>query len=345
MVKSKTVVSKQETKTLTNTAAVNGWDHNDESVKSWNHKQSPFEHLYVDITHKCNMKCNVCYNPIRTIPDLSVDWFNDVVKNLPHPTELVILGGEPTIHKDFFEFIEVAYKHGHSVYIPTNGKKIARDKSFCKELARLNKVGRMKIYTDMSGGIAEPGFGGENGYYYEKIHGEQSYEEKIQMIENLKEMKFKRLTISAIIIRGLNEVVMPDMFELAKRYETTIREIAYKSQGKIGRYHGDAAPYLTNDWILLMLKQKLATPKTLSNVVMSGFVDERCGGKNCCYYYMHNRRLMISWLDFLCNTCWKRGQLIEGPDSDDARVEYMFESLQANDFNKLFPVIKKVEAE
>jgi hypothetical protein len=39
----------------------------------------------------------------------------------------------------------------------------------------------------------------------------------------------------------------------------------------------------------------------------------------------------VSWLDFLCNTCWLRGQLLE----KDFKVEYMFESLQVNDFNVL----------
>ena len=60
--------------------------------------------------------------------------------------------------------------------------------------------------------------------------------------------------------------------------------------------------------------------------------------KNCCFHYAKTNKLSVFWLDFLNNTCWMRGQLREKDGNVIPEVEYMFESLQANDVNKI-PVI------
>jgi MoaA/NifB/PqqE/SkfB family radical SAM enzyme len=326
--------NRNSTTQLVGSNAVNGWIHDSEAGKQFIVDENPFPFLFVDLTYRCNMSCNVCYNPVRPMPDMSLEYFSEAIKRLPNPIEIRMLGGEPTIHKDFFEFVDVAFKHGHNVYISSNGKKAAKDLNWAKELKRISKMypsQKLKMHMDMSGGKAEKGFAGEDNKFYNIIHNEPAYEEKVQALVNYEKAGIGRVTVSAILIRNLNESVIPDMFSIADDFQKVIREVAFRSQGRIGRYVGNEEPYVTNDWIRLMFEYKMANKISLSNVVMAGFMSDKCRGKNCCYHYKQDRKLHVSWLDFLCNTCWLRGQLME----KDFKVEYMFESLQVNDFNKI----------
>ncbi len=289
-----------------------------------------FPFLFVDLTYRCNMKCNVCYNPVRPMPDMSLRYFEKAIKKLPHPIEVRMLGGEPTLRKDFYEFCKIAFDHGHSVYLSTNGKRLAVDRGCAKKLKTLynqrkNLKAKLKIHIDMSGGL-DPQF-------YEKIHNDKdALLSKLGALDSLKKENIGRTTISAILIRGLNESVIKDLFEIADRYPQVIREVAFRSQGNIGRYlSGYGKPYKTNEWLMLMRKMGFLNRDHFSKVIHSGFMDDRCEGRNCCYQYQYNRILTSSFLEFLNEGCWQRGQLLE----EEYRIEYMFESLEANDINRI----------
>lgn len=326
--------NRESTAKLIGNQSVNGWIHDPEAGKQFSVENNPFPFLFVDLTYRCNMACNVCYNPVRPIADMTLEYFEEAVSRLPNPIEIRMLGGEPTIHRQFFEFVDTAFKHGHNVYVSSNGKKAANDISWVKELRTLSKkypTQKLKMHMDMSGGKAEKGFAGEDNKFYHIIHNEPAYEEKVQALKHYAESGIGRVTISAILIRNLNESIIPDMFSIAEDHKRVVREVAFRSQGRIGRYVGNEEPYVTNDWIRLMFQYGMANKLNLSDVIMAGFMSEKCRGKNCCYHYRQDRKLTVSWLDFLCNTCWLRGQLLE----KDFIVEYMFESLQVNDFNNL----------
>ena len=38
----------------------------------WHIDNNPFPNLYVDLTERCNMDCNFCYNPERSKADLRI---------------------------------------------------------------------------------------------------------------------------------------------------------------------------------------------------------------------------------------------------------------------------------
>ena len=92
-------------------------------------RENPFPIIYVDLTHRCNMNCNLCYNPIRTLPDMELSYFEEVCKKLPERVLFRFMGGEPSSHPEFFDFIDVAGKYRHVVSFCTNGTKFA-DRSF-----------------------------------------------------------------------------------------------------------------------------------------------------------------------------------------------------------------------
>ena len=290
--------------------------------------ENTFPFVFVDLTYRCNMKCNVCYNPVRPMPDMSIDYFKSAIQKLPHPIEVRMLGGEPTIHKRFFDFCEVAFDNGHSVYVSSNGKKLANNLNFVKKLKQLlenrkDKKSKLKIHIDMSGGL--------QNNLYQKIHAEDVLKTKLKALSNLEKAKIGRVTISAILIKNLNESVISDLFKIAEKFPRVIREVAFRSQGNIGRFINGHGSYSTNEWVYLMQQQDFLNKDHFSKVIHAGFMDKRCKGKNCCYHYRYNRNLTVSFLEFLNKGCWQRGQLLE----NKYEIEYMFESLIANDSNKL----------
>lgn len=80
------------------------------------------------LTFRCNFHCNMCtqgeefrkadYNELS-----AVEWgklFDDLTQKIEHP-RLVIMGGEPLLHKNFDEFLNLAYKKGLYTHVITNG--------------------------------------------------------------------------------------------------------------------------------------------------------------------------------------------------------------------------------
>jgi len=309
---------------------------NDESIQKFPIEDNTFPFVFIDTTLRCDYSCNQCYNPVMPRPDMNVDSFKEVINRLPNPIEIRLLGGEPTLHKDFFKTIDIIFEAGHSCYLSTNGYRIGQDIEFTKKLKEHSKKGKMRIHMDFSCGLSER--------LAEVHHADKnSVIKKLKMLDVCNEIGLGRITIGMVLTRGVNESHMEDVFTIAKRYPKVIREIAYRSQGNVGRYikdedGNDLKPYTTNEWLNLMLEKKLTTKKDLSKTIMAGFMDKRCKGKNCCYHYAVDKTLYISWLDFLNDTCWMRGQLREKDGEVLPEVEYMFESLEANDINKFIKV-------
>jgi len=62
--------------------------------------------------------------------------FDAVVRNEGHPDVVQISGGEPTVHPDFFEIIELAKARPiQHLMINTNGVRVAQDEDFVRRLA------------------------------------------------------------------------------------------------------------------------------------------------------------------------------------------------------------------
>lgn len=77
------------------------------------------------ITDRCNMNCPSCFNKdIRCNQEMSVEDFSKVctyLKDEGHIERLKIMGGEPTVHKNFQEIVGIAQNNFASIHIFTNG--------------------------------------------------------------------------------------------------------------------------------------------------------------------------------------------------------------------------------
>ena len=45
-------------------------------------EENPFLSLGVDLTYRCNMSCTYCYNPIRSLADMELSYFEEVCRRL-----------------------------------------------------------------------------------------------------------------------------------------------------------------------------------------------------------------------------------------------------------------------
>lgn len=95
----------------------------------------------VEITDQCNLTCPICYSESsprrpthRTLEQVNF-MLDCVVRNEGEPDVVQISGGEPTIHPQFFEILDLAktkpIKH---LMVNTNGVKIAQDPDFARRL-------------------------------------------------------------------------------------------------------------------------------------------------------------------------------------------------------------------
>jgi 7,8-dihydro-6-hydroxymethylpterin dimethyltransferase len=96
----------------------------------------------IEVTDRCNLTCPTCYamssphyGRHRTLEEIE-KMLDIIVENEGTPDVVQISGGEPTIHPQFFEILDMAktkpIKH---LMLNTNGIRIANDEGFAERLA------------------------------------------------------------------------------------------------------------------------------------------------------------------------------------------------------------------
>ena len=292
-------------------------------------EDNPFSNLFFDITYKCNLKCHICFNSERmkrkqqdgTI-DMPVEYFREVFERLPkvnkrHTCRLV--GGEPTLHPKLNEFIEIVNEFGHNCTIGTNGVKFAEDDYIKQvetwknpEVAAKNKIYRFGDYPfipffDLSGGT-------KNNELYQKIHNRDFLEMRLRAIDNCISIGMNTIGICAIIIRGVNEEVIPHLLEYADNHPE-IPAIHFRTMSDRGTWLNNK-PY-TLEEIKDLLKQHI--PNLDDKPKISGFEPDINKGQKCygcCDRIIYKPSIGLNLVEFGSKRsakCWKRGYV---SDSD-----------------------------
>lgn len=257
---------------------------------SYKIEDSPYQYLYVDITDRCNQKCNMCFFDDKDVVNL--DYFSDVCKRLPKRTHIKLLAAEPTISPDFFEFIAVAKQHRHIVSFITNGIRFA-DMNFCREL---RKMGHLGIGLSMNGGL--------DGNLYKTISGSDIKDIVLVGLHNLIELKFRRICPMVSVIRGVNEQVISDILSLAEKYKS-ITDVHFRNVFQVGKLLNEAQPYLIAD--LKKLVFRYVSPAKITSP--SGRTC--CGG--CIMFRPEGKSYTIKLIEGVTDRvkdCWLRGKLL-----------------------------------
>jgi hypothetical protein len=90
------------------------------------------------LTNRCNFNCEFCVSKPepKDMTDLDTETVKSIIKGVNERTIIRFTGGEPSLHKDFFELVQLALsKNGNTVEILSNGSFIPHDpKEFEKKI-------------------------------------------------------------------------------------------------------------------------------------------------------------------------------------------------------------------
>ena len=112
-------------------------DWKEGNLKQNNHGKERFLHtLWLNINRRCNLRCIWCYAKMEGYDnsDMSIEIVKKYVILAAElgADSVVLIGGEPTMHPNFFKIIEIIKLAGLKVFLATNGIKFS-DKEFLKK--------------------------------------------------------------------------------------------------------------------------------------------------------------------------------------------------------------------
>lgn len=82
-----------------------------------------FRKIYIEITNVCNLNCRFCPDSVRKPTFMAPENFEKVINEVKEYTDLISLHvkGEPLIHPNFKEILEICDKNNIKVNLTTNG--------------------------------------------------------------------------------------------------------------------------------------------------------------------------------------------------------------------------------
>jgi len=164
----------------------------------------------VEITDRCNLTCPTCYagsSPTfgrhRTLEEVE-RMLDIVVENEGEPDIVQISGGEPTIHPNFFEILDIAKKKPiKHLMLNSNGIKIANEPGFAERLAKY-KPG-FEVYLQFDSFKPER---------VKSLRGVDLTSVKKKAIENLNKFNIST-TLVVTLQKGLNDEEIGDIIKYA----------------------------------------------------------------------------------------------------------------------------------
>jgi hypothetical protein len=196
----------------------------------------------IEVNTGCNLDCPICFADSGHQPDgysltleqcgTALDAF---VASEGEPEVVMYSGGEPTIHPQILEFIQLALDKGvRTVNLNTNGIKLAHDKRFVKALASFDR--KPNIYMQ---------FDGFNERTHLEIRGRDLRNAKQKALDNCAEAGLT-VTLVAAIEAGLNEHEMGDIVKFGIQHPA-VRSVAFQPVTHSGRHlEFDPMQRLTN---------------------------------------------------------------------------------------------------
>lgn len=153
----------------------------------------------IEINSSCDLTCPECYVGDHSFGELRLEKVSEMMDFFQRAESnkaeiLQISGGEPTMHPEILDILQIAKeKHFKYVLLNTNGLRIAKDRSFVNELAKL--VPGFEIYLQFDG--FEPST-------YLELRGQDLTELKATAIRNLSEAGIG-VTLVATVKKNCND--------------------------------------------------------------------------------------------------------------------------------------------
>jgi len=183
----------------------------------------------VEITDRCNLTCPTCYamssphyGRHRTIAEVE-EMLDIIVENEGSPDVVQISGGEPTVHPDFFEIMDIARKKPiKHLMLNTNGIRIANDFKFAKKLAAYTPDFEIYLQFDSF----KPGA-------LEQLRVQDLTATRKKAIEHLNELNLST-TLVVTLQKGINDDEIGKIIEFALE-QKCVRGVTFQPTQIAGR--------------------------------------------------------------------------------------------------------------
>lgn len=140
----------------------------------------------IEVNSGCNMACPLCFANAAPGFSLMLEEVDSIldrfVASEGRPDVVQFSGGEPTIHPDIIPMVEAAKARGIPlVMINTNGRRIAHDDEFVRQLARV----RPAIYFQFDGFEDETYriIRGESGLLPEELRALRTRQDQVRFVQ------------------------------------------------------------------------------------------------------------------------------------------------------------------
>ena len=205
----------------------------------------------IEVNTGCNLDCPICFADSGHQPDgysltrEQVDFMLDRFIAAEGDPEVVMLsGGEPTIHPQILDFVELICDKGvRNCIVNTNGIRLARDRRFLEELARLGP----HIYFQLDGFDLET---------HLTIRGKDLRAEKQRALEACAEVGLN-VTLVAAVERGVNEHEVGEIARFGVSHPA-VMSVVFQPTTHSGRHIVfDPLERLTNADVIKLLAEQL----------------------------------------------------------------------------------------
>ena len=183
----------------------------------------------LEVTDRCNLTCPTCYamssphyGRHRTLAEIE-KMLDVIVANEGEPDVVQISGGEPTIHPQFFEILDLAKtKPIRHLMLNTNGIRIAKDVNFVEKLATY--MPNFEIYLQFDSFKPE---------VLKILRGQDLTEVRRKAIENLNKFNLST-TLVVTLQNGLNTDEIGEIIDYALK-QKCIRGVTFQPTQVAGR--------------------------------------------------------------------------------------------------------------
>jgi uncharacterized radical SAM superfamily Fe-S cluster-containing enzyme len=183
----------------------------------------------IEINEECNLTCPVCFADSsprktrnRTVAEVDA-MLETLIESEREPDLVQISGGEPTIHPQILEILQLAKsKPIRHIMLNTNGIRIARDRAFVEELAKLKPGFEVYLQFDSMKKAA-----------LENLRGADLRRIREQALANLEELGISA-TLVCVIKRGQNDDEIGSIVRHALSYRC-VRGITFQPVQDAGR--------------------------------------------------------------------------------------------------------------
>lgn len=183
----------------------------------------------IEVTEHCNLQCPICYADAspqhkkwRALEEIEF-MLDCVVRNEGTPDVVQISGGEPTIHPQFFQILDLAktkpIKH---LMVNTNGIRIAKDRAFVKRLA--DYMPGLEIYLQFDSFEKE---------VLEELRGADLREIRQQALEHLNAFNIST-TLVVTLKKGLNDKEVGKIIQFGMQ-QRAVRGVTFQPVQAAGR--------------------------------------------------------------------------------------------------------------